>query len=128
MFGKKENTVEDQARNARAAAELDRLMALPPEALAVEVLPAMRAAIEENGDDGAGQIINLQAELMSAFYPYDLDTRAMSHAIDEAVQRLEHANLVVRSNSDADFWRITRLGQQVLAAGDVAARLARITG
>jgi hypothetical protein len=123
MFGKKGNTAEDEARQARAAAELDRLMALPPEALALEVLPVIRAAADADGDDGEVQIVFLQVELLSAFHPHDLDISILSPAMDEAVQRLEHANLIVRSTSDADFWRVTRLGRQALAAGDVPARL-----
>ena len=48
--------------------------------------------------------------------------------IREGLQRLEHANLVMQmasSNVDASTrWRITKAGEEALAAGDAAAKLA----
>ena len=48
--------------------------------------------------------------------------------IREGLQRLEHANLVMQmasSNVDAStHWRITKTGEEALAAGDAAAKLA----
>jgi hypothetical protein len=46
----------------------------------------------------------------------------------EGLQRLEHANLVMQmasSNVDSSTrWRITKTGEEALAAGDAAAKLA----
>ncbi|MCW2978349.1 MAG: hypothetical protein JWO14_76 [Solirubrobacterales bacterium] len=48
--------------------------------------------------------------------------------IREGLQRLEHANLVMQmasSNVDSSSrWRITKTGEEALAAGDAAAKLA----
>ena len=50
---------------------------------------------------------------------------ALKQPVREALQRLEHANLVLQSASaeTGSSWRITREGEQVAAADSIADKL-----
>ena len=118
LFRKSE---EKQAKEAALQAELDRLQALSPDALAVEVLPALaKAATSATGRVQMRDICKALVGVMSGQV-----NLAIGRQVREALQRLEHANLVVQvvSNDGATFWRITTEGQQAVAAGDIAERL-----
>lgn len=119
LFRKSE---EKQAREAALQAELDRLKALSPDALAVEVLPAL-AAKAETSATGRVDMRDICKGLVGVMSGQV--NLAIGRQVREAVQRLEHANLVVEitSQDGATFWRLTTEGQQAVAAGDVAARL-----
>jgi hypothetical protein len=58
---------------------------------------------------------------------WTVNTGVLLIPIREGLQRLEHANLVLQmasSNVDAATnWRITKAGEEAVAAGDAAARL-----
>ena len=119
LFRKSE---EKQAREAALQAELDRLKVLSPDALAVEVLPALAAKAETTATgrvDMRGICKGLVGVMSGQV------NLAIGRQVREALQRLEHANLVVEVTSQdaATFWRLTTEGQQAVAAGDVAARL-----
>jgi hypothetical protein len=126
MFGR--NKEEKQARQAAAQAEIGRLGALPPEALAVEVLPVLARTAAERGGDA---YIGMPFILFGLDANHDAGAASaltLTTPVRDALQRLEHANLVERKTSGMNSnegWRVTALGQQSLAAGDVAARLAR---
>jgi hypothetical protein len=114
---------EKRAAQAAAQAEITRLKALGPDALAVLVAPALgtdgvakgqSVRVQQLVDDlmrdfpGAGMMINLQ--LMAA--------------VNAALERLHDAALVERiSLQRSPVYRITALGSQALAAGDIEQRL-----
>jgi hypothetical protein len=114
---------EKRAAQAAAQAEITRLKALGPDALAVLVAPALgtdgvakgqSVRVQQLVDDlmrdfpGAGMVINLQ--LMAA--------------VNAALERLHDAALVERiSLQRSPVYRITALGSQALAAGDIEQRL-----
>ena len=113
---------EKQAREAALQAELDRLKALSPDALAVEVLPVLAARAETStiGRVHMKEIcIGLVGEMSGQV------NLAISRQVREALQRLEHASLVevLTAEGAASSWCITTEGKQAVAAGNVAARL-----
>jgi catechol 2,3-dioxygenase-like lactoylglutathione lyase family enzyme len=66
--------------------------------------------------------------MLSDFHvPMTVNPGVLLLPIKEAVQRLEHANLVMQMASNVDNasrWRITTVGEQTLADGSVAQKLA----
>jgi hypothetical protein len=133
MFGNKKDT------NAQQAA-IARLWAMPVEQVAVELLTVMDAflcATDLSGADRLGRYDEFVAqwrvyELMgTGRYNTGMRPPETRPAL-EALGLLDAAGLVVSSLFGTDspecVWTITRRGQQALAAGDVAQRLARITG
>jgi hypothetical protein len=130
MFGKHKE--EKQAHKAAAQAELDRLKALSPEGLAVEVLPLLAKITTEHKNITYANAMVIMLRFLDGYHGAGASgNAALNMPVRDALQRLEHANLVERKSVNehgSDGWRVTDLGQQALAAGDVAARLARITG
>jgi hypothetical protein len=118
LFGNKEKkAAEDQA----ARAEVDRLLALPVPKLAEEIMPAFGPGGARPGREvGLLQVGNwlLRDHRRGVKYMKEL-----LQPIREAVQALEHAELVLRlghgSGENARL-KATRLGEQALAEEDVA--------
>ena len=112
---------ERAEKRAREAAEVERLTALTPEALAAEVLPIVADAVNWRG--GRATVREICRELVGAVS--GRANLALSVPVREALQRLEHANLVLQSASAemGSSWRITREGEQVAAADSIADKL-----
>jgi hypothetical protein len=123
LFGR---SPEKQAREAAARAELDRLTALSPDALAAEILPAM-ASDELTKHLSGVRVQDICKALMGGVkVPMAVNTGVLLLPVKEGLQRLEHANLVTELSSNIDKasrWRITTTGEQTLAANDVAQKL-----
>ena len=123
LFGNKE---EKRAKEAAAQAESDRLLALPIDELAVEIMPAF-------GPDG----INAKSghrqgptEVVSWLLP-DASVKYRQPILGpviEALGVLEHADLLTRrafgSKGQASTYHVTRLGETALADGTIRQRLA----
>jgi hypothetical protein len=118
---------EKQERDERAQAELDRLLALDPDGLAVEVLPALTSEKLYHPVGGV-DIKAIRKQMMSA-YPssFKVNPGPLLIPIREALQRLAHADLVLQTASSSvdgsTNWRVTPTGKEAVEAGDVAARL-----
>jgi hypothetical protein len=118
LFGNKE---EKEAEDQAARAEIDRLLSLPVPELAAEIMPAF-------GPDGArpGREVGLLQVANWLLRDHRRGVKYLKELLDpirEAVQALEHAELVLRlghgSGENARL-KATRLGEQALAEGNVA--------
>src|SRR6516164_9394314 len=111
---------EKRAREAAIQAEIDRLKALGPEALAVEVLPILAAEAAKKSRVGHLYVSDICRELVGTVS--GRVNLALKQPVREALQRLEHANLVLQMTSaeTGSSWRITREGEQAAAAGSIA--------
>jgi hypothetical protein len=117
-------TRERAARDAAALAELDRLKALSPDELAVEVLPAL-------GPDGArsGRLARARDVCLwlmrSHCVGFNASPLQLVSAVLKALRRLEHVGLACSTESDMPTrWKLTRQGEQALADGTAAQWLA----
>ena len=118
-----EKRAEKRAREAAIQAEVDRLQALGPDALAVEVLPILAAEAAKKSRVGHLYVSDICRELVGTVS--GRVNLALKQPVREALQRLEHANLVLQSASAemGSSWRITREGEQAAAAGSIADKL-----
>lgn len=119
---------EKKAREQEAQEELDRLQGLAPEQLAAEILPAL-GSDELKGRLTGVRVQAISKQMLDGFgSSMRINPGVLLIPIREGLQRLEHANLVMQmasSNVDSSTnWRITKAGEESLAAGDVAAKLA----
>ena len=114
---------EKRAREAAIQAEVDRLKALGPEALAVEVLPILAAEAAKKSRVGHLYVSDICRELVGTVS--GRVNLALKQPVREALQRLEHANFVLQTTSAemGSSWRITREGEQAAAAGSIADKL-----
>jgi hypothetical protein len=112
-----------------------RLWALPIEQLAAEVLHAMDARIRFHVARGVGdpewvEQNDIEAQMLAGVLGSgpSLMRNMLGRPVREALGMLMSANLVVDAITGMDLtsrqWTVTRLGQQALADGSVAARLA----
>ena len=122
MFRRNE---EKAARKAAAKEEIARLRAVPVDDLAVDVLPAL-------GPDGPtrGTSIRVQqlCEYLLRDYPGagQMDTLNLTAPVNRALDMLDDAGLVSPiSVQRTPVWRITPLGERILAEGTVRERLLR---
>jgi hypothetical protein len=123
MFRKSE---EKKARDAAAQAEVDRLKALSPDELAVEILPVLGSDAVPGGVRGARVQEIIKGLLSASSASWTVNTGVLLLPVREALQRLEHANLVMQMGSGVDqatHWRITSEGQGTVARGDAAEKL-----
>ena len=114
---------EKAAGEAAAFAELERLKGLAPDELALEILPAL-------GPDGPRgsrfvQVQDICKWLMrSRRVGLKASPMQLLAVVREALQRLEHADLVWSTQSDGpSLWKLTRLGEQALSGGTAAQHL-----
>jgi hypothetical protein len=123
LFGR---SPEKQAREAAARTELDRLTALSPDALASEILSTLGTDESKRNVSGL-RVQDICKALLAEFDPpMSVNPGVLLLPAKEALQRLEHANLVTELSSNIDKasrWRITTTGEQTLAANDVAQKL-----
>jgi hypothetical protein len=127
-FWNREKSGEKRAREGRVQEEIDRLKGLGPDELAVEILPAMSSDAVKSKLTGA-RVQEISKGMLDGFgSSMRINPGVLLIPIREGLQRLEHANLVMQmasSNVDASTrWRITKAGEEALAAGDTAAKLA----
>lgn len=127
-FWNREKTEEKRAQEGQAQEEIDRLKGLAPEQLAAEILPAM-ASDDVKAKLSGARVQEISKGMLDGFgSSMRVNPGVLLIPIREGLQRLEHANLVMQmasSNVDASTrWRITKAGEEALAAGDVAAKLA----
>ena len=117
-----EKRAEKRDREAAIQAEVDRLKALSPEGLAVEVLPILAAEAAQS-TSGRLYVSDICRKLVGTVS--GRANLALTQPVREALQRLEHANLVLQSASAemGSSWRITREGEQAAAAGSIADKL-----
>jgi hypothetical protein len=128
VFWNREKREEKQAREGQAQEEIDRLQGLAPEQLAAEILPVLASDGLKSKLTGA-RVQEISKGMLDGFgSSMRVNPGVLLIPIREGLQRLEHANLVMRmasSNVDASTrWRITKTGEEALAAGDAAAKLA----
>ena len=118
-----EKRAEKRAREAAIQAEIDRLKALGPEALAVEVLPILAAEAAKKSRVGHLYVSDICRELVGTVS--GRVNLALKQPVREALQRLEHANLVlqVASADMGSSWRVTAEGEQAVEAGNIADKL-----
>jgi len=116
---------EKAARKAAAKEEIARLRAVPVDDLAVDVLPAL-------GPDGPtrGTSIRVQqlCEYLLRDYPGagQMDTLDLTAPVNRALDMLDDAGLVSPiSVQRTPIWRITPLGERILAEGTVRERILR---
>jgi hypothetical protein len=127
-FWNREKREEKRAREGQAQEEIDRLKGLAPEQLAAEILPVMGSDDLKAKLTGA-RVQEISKGMLDGFgSSMRVNPGVLLIPIREGLQRLEHANLVMQmasSNVDASSrWRITKTGEEALAAGDAAAKLA----
>jgi hypothetical protein len=127
-FWNREKREEKRAREGQAQEEIDRLKGLAPEQLAAEILPIMGSDVLKSKLSGA-RVQEISKGMLDGFgSSMRVNPGVLLIPIREGLQRLEHANLVMQmasSNVDASTrWRITKAGEEALAAGDAAAKLA----
>jgi hypothetical protein len=127
-FWNREKRDEKRAREGQAQEEIDRLKGLGPEQLAAEILPVMASDDLKSKLSGA-RVQEISKGMLDGFgSSMRVNPGVLLIPIREGLQRLEHANLVMQmasSNVDSSTrWRITKTGEEALAAGDAAAKLA----
>jgi hypothetical protein len=127
-FWNREKREEKRAREGEAQEEIDRLKGLAPEQLAAEILPVMGSDDLKSKLSGA-RVQEISKGMLDGFgSSMRVNPGVLLIPIREGLQRLEHANLVMQmasSNVDSSSrWRITKIGEEALAAGDAAAKLA----
>jgi hypothetical protein len=113
FFGKREDR---RAPRIAAQAEIDRLKSLTREGPAIEVLPTLNSEALTSEAAGA-RVQGICKELLEGFgSSFSVNPGVLLLAVREAVQRLEHANLVMQTSSGVDSstrWRITRLANRL---------------
>lgn len=127
-FWNREKDEEKRAREQQAQEEIDRLKGLAPEQLAAEILPVLVSDGLKAKLSGA-RVQEISKQMLDGFgSSMRVNPGVLLIPVREGLQRLEHANLVMQmasSNVDASSrWRITKTGEEALAAGDAAAKLA----
>jgi hypothetical protein len=127
-FWNRESREEKRAREQQAQEEIDRLKGLAPEQLAAEILPILASDDLKSKLTGA-RVQEISKGMLDGFGgSMRVNPGVLLIPIREGLQRLEHANLVMQmasSNVDSSTrWRITKSGEEALASGDAAARLA----
>jgi hypothetical protein len=115
---------EKAARKAAAKQEIERLRALPVDDLAVAVFPGL-------GPDGPTRGTSIRTQQLCGYLLGDLPGVGMLATVDllsavrKALTRLENAELVSPISVQREpVWRLTPLGETVLADGTVRERLA----
>jgi hypothetical protein len=127
-FWNREKREEKRAREGQAQEEIDRLQGLAPEQLAAEILPVLASDGVKSKLTGV-RVQEISKGMLDGFgSSMRVNPGVLLIPIREGLQRLEHANLVMQmasSNVDAStHWRITKAGEEAMAAGDAAAKLA----
>jgi hypothetical protein len=124
LFHKSEEKV---AQEAAAQAEFERLIALSPSELGVELMPAFGPdGPHGHGANGGINILQVLAWINDAHFARGISyIQQLQEPVREGIQALDHAGLVITSGGrDGSWTAATRLGQTALAAGTVAELMA----
>jgi hypothetical protein len=115
LFRKSEEQV---AQQTAAEAEVERLGGLPIDDLALEILPAFGPDGLQPGRAGA-RVQDVCKWLMSSYPSKFCNPLQIMTPVNEGIQRLENAGLVLRRVQEGGGSRITatRLGETALAEG-----------
>lgn len=115
------NKEDKAAQRAAANAEVERLCELPVPDLAAMILPAWGFARPPGPVRQAHDV----AERLMAAYPHRPAPAVLAPAVEEAIQVLEHAGLLIRTvgSSGGSSVDLTRLGWAALADGTVRRHL-----
>jgi hypothetical protein len=110
-----------QAEEEAAKAEADRLGALPPAELAVELMPVFGPdGPTRRGPTGGINIVQVLSGFMSKTPHGTRYLRQLDAPVREGLQVLEHAELILRTTRQETTWyKATRLGETALAEGTV---------
>ena len=114
---------EKAARKAAARQEIERIRALSVDDLAVKVLPGLGP---HGPTRGTSVRVQQLCEYLLKDYPGagQLDTLDLLAAVNRALDMLQDARLVSPiSVQRVPIWRITPLGETILAEGTVRQRL-----
>jgi len=127
LFGNPEKKAQKEAELTAARAETDRLLGLSPPALAAEVLPDAFGAGGPKVVAGT-RGLNVFQVAMAVTDKNPRGTTYLKELVEpirEALQVLEHAELILRNTNQDQGARytLTRLGQATLADGTVAEKL-----
>ncbi|HEX3824049.1 MAG TPA: hypothetical protein VHV79_06265 [Mycobacteriales bacterium] len=117
---------EKRADEEAMQAQVDRLKALSPEALALEIMPTLGSDELKKRITGVRVQDVCTATLGGFKSSLAVNTGVLLLPVKEALQRLEHANLIMQMANGIDQstkWRITTTGEQALSDGSVAAKL-----
>lgn len=124
LFRKSEERKERERVTEEA---VERLAGLAPAELAQEVVLVLVS--DANGSTLGLRLLHIVKALVeSAGGSFSQLARPLFEPTEDALQLLEHVNLVVQSarggaGLDTTRWRITSTGKKVLADGEVAAKL-----
>ena len=118
LFGKNE---QKAAEVEAAQAEADRLGALTPAELAVELMPVFGPeGPKGRGPDGGINLLQIGIGLFEKTPRATSHMRALQQPVREALQVLEHAELINRTTRQSGTWyNATRLGETALTEGTV---------
>jgi hypothetical protein len=112
---------EKIAQEAAAQAECDRLVALSPAALAVELMPAYGPqGPHGHGPNGGINILQVLAWLSDSHFPSSGGSffSQLQEPVREGIQALDHAGLIVTTAGREGSWTsATRLGLAALEEG-----------
>jgi hypothetical protein len=119
LFGNKEEKAE---KEAAGAAEVERLVGLPVDDLAAELMPAFGPdGAKAKGKQGTPPMQIIQW-LMSDF-PYHPSLKPLVDSVLAALERMVATGLLSRSTSGigtgAQSFRLTQLGESTLADGSI---------
>ena len=95
------NREERKAKQAALQAEVDRLQALSPDELAMEVLPALGSEELKRRLTGV-RVQDVVKATLAGESSWTINTGVLLLPVREALQRLEHANLVLQMASGSD--------------------------
>lgn len=114
LFGKRDQPAEDDT----ARVHFEQLMALSTAELAAELMPAFGTDGPKHGKD-LNRLV-LVAWLLRGYRGAGgvSERRELDKAVIEALQVLEHAELVQLRTRSPQRWNATRLGETALANGD----------
>jgi hypothetical protein len=119
------------AKEAAAQAEFERLNALSPADLAVEVMPAFGPdGPRGHGPNGGINILQALFWLNQAHFPSGISyISQLQEPVREAIQALDHAGLVLTNAGREGSWTsATRLGLASLADGTLSQRVGGTAG
>ena len=122
LFGNRE---QKQAEKDAAAAEVTRLAALTAADLAVEVMPVFGpGGPKSSAGTGGLNVLQVGIGVMQKFPRGSSMLQQLVEPLREALQVLEHRELIVRTTiQTGTWWHATRLGESALADGSVATRV-----
>jgi len=122
LFGNREQKAADEAA---AAAEAARLTGLSPSELAVELMPVFGpGGPKASAGTGGLNLLQIGIALMEKFPRGVSQLRQLEQPMREALQVLEHSELISRTTIRTGTWfSVTRLGESALADGSVASHV-----